>query len=90
MVKKRRIVKNKIKKELEKKCIRKFFFIQYKDIAKAGGKKMQSLGLEASLEACEGLFVDGKLLIKVFDENTYFVFLKHDKDRFELIYDSTK
>ena len=79
----------KIDKETEKKCIKKFFLNEYKHIAKAGGANMQSLGLEASLEACEELFKDGKLLLKVFDENAFFVFLKHKKDEFELIYDST-
>lgn len=75
-------------KELEKKCIKKFFLNEYKNIAKTGGEKMQTLGLEASLEACEELFKDGKLILKVFNENDFFVFLKHGRNKFELIYDS--
>ena len=77
------------KKELEKKCIRKFFLSEYKNIAKAGGKRMQSLGLEASLEACEALFKEGKLIMKAFDEKDFFVFLKQGRNKFELLYDST-
>jgi len=75
---------------LSKKCIKKFFFKQYKYIAQAGGAEMQSLGLEASLEACEALFKDGDLILKAFDENCFYVFLKRNKNAFEVLYDSTK
>lgn len=87
MPKKRNKLNNK---DLEKKCIKKFFLSEYKHIAQAGGKKMQSIGLEASLEMCEELFKEKKLIMKAFDENAFYVFLKQDKNQFELIYDSTE
>lgn len=77
------------KKELEKECIRKFFFEKYRYIAQCGGKKIKELGLEAALEACEELFKDGSLVLKVFSKDEFFVFLYHkDKKKYELLYDS--
>lgn len=77
-------------KVLEKKCIRKFFISECKDIMQAGGGKVQSIGLGASLEACEALFKDGTLIIKAFSENDFCVFLKNKKNKFGLIYDSSE
>lgn len=74
---------------LKKKCIREFFFKYYKKIAECGGEKLKSLGVEAALEACYGLFEDKSLLIKVFDEKTFYIFLPHKNGDFELLYDST-
>ena len=79
--------KNK-EKELQKKCIKKFFYSEYKHIAKAGGAKMQSIGFEASYEACEALFKEGKLILKAFNEDEFHVFLKKSPQEFELIYSS--
>jgi hypothetical protein len=79
------------KKELEKECIKKFFFEKYKYIAQCGGKKIKELGLEAALEACEALFKDGSLTLKAFNKNEFFVFLYHkNKKKYELLYDSKK
>ena len=81
--------KGKLKdKSLEKKCINKFFISECPYIMQAGGKKVQSIGLGASLEACEALFKDGTLIMKVFSENDFCVFLKNKKNKFEMIYDS--
>jgi hypothetical protein len=77
------------KKELEKECIKKFFFEKYRYIAQCGGKQIKTLGLEAALEACEGLFEDGNLVLKAFNINEFFVFLKQGK-KYELLYDSGK
>jgi len=77
-------------KILEKKCINKFFISECKYIMQAGGKKVQSIGAEASLEACEALFKDGTLIMKAFSINDFCVFLKNKKNQFELIYDSAE
>lgn len=75
------------KKELEKECIKKFFFEKYRYIAQCGGKKIKELGLEEALEACEELFEEGSLVLKAFSKDKFFVFLKQGK-KYELIYDS--
>lgn len=81
---------------LQKTCIKKFFFDEYKHIIQANyntknGQKMQSLGLETSYDMCIALFEDGSLGIKAFNEKEFFVFLYHKKQRkYELIYDSKK
>lgn len=74
--------------ELERKCTRDFFFKKYKEILRVGSPEIASLGMEASLEACEGLFEDGSLVIKAFDIAHYFIFLKHKNNNLELIYSS--
>ena len=76
---------------LEKICIKKFFFDEFKNISQFGGKKIKQLGLEASLEACFALFEDGELKLKAFNKDEFFVFLYHKKPRkWELIYDNKK
>jgi len=80
----------KQKNNLEKACIRDFFYKEYKNILRAGTKELASLGMEASLEACEGLFDDGRLIVKVFDKGIYSIILKHSENSFELLYDSTE
>lgn len=76
---------------LQKTCITKFFFDEFKNISQFGGKKIKQLGLEASLEACLALFEDGDLKIKVFSKDEFFIFLNHKKKKkWELIYDSKK
>jgi len=75
---------------LRKRCIREFFFKCFKDIAKCGGEELRSLGVEATLEACYGLFEDKRLILKMFDEKTFYVFMEiNEKGDCELIYDST-
>lgn len=79
------------KKELEKKCIKKFFLEKYRYIAQCGGKKIKELGLEAALEACEALFEDGSLVLKAFNKDEFFVFLyRKEKKIYELLYDSKR
>lgn len=79
------------KKELERECIRKFFFDKYKYIAQCSGKRLKELGLEAALEACYELFEDGSLILKAFNKDEFFIFLYHrDKKKYELLYDSKK
>lgn len=79
----------RISKELEKKCIKKFFFEKYKDIAQVGGKKLKTLGLEAALEACFELFEDGSLKLVADNKNEFIVLLYHkEKKKWEVLYDS--
>ncbi len=77
-------------KDLEQRCIRKFFLTEYKHIVRASKNNMHKLGIEASLEACEALFKDKSLIIKAFKEDDFVIFLNHGKNKFELIYDSKK
>lgn len=67
------------------KCIKKFFYDKLPEIQKIsedwrmkelfGGKEIKNLGVEGALEACIGLFEDGRLKLVADNIKNFLIFI---------------
>ena len=70
-------------REVNLKCIRKFFFKKLPELRELSaepqlkeqlGGDIESLGAEGAFEACVGLFEDGRLMILREDDDNFVIF----------------